>query len=45
MWIYNLIQSKLYGKCYNKRNLDYYRKFYLLFPGFEIVDMHVHNLD
>ena len=35
--IKNLAQQliPLYGTSYNKRNLDYYRKFYLLFPDFE----------
>jgi predicted nuclease of restriction endonuclease-like (RecB) superfamily len=35
----------IYGNSYNKRNLDYYRKFYLLFPEKEIVNTCVHNLD
>ena len=35
----------LYGRSYNKRNLDYYRKFYQLFPDIEIVNTRVHNLD
>ena len=35
----------LYGRSYNKRNLDYYRKFYHLFPDIEIVNTRVHNLD
>jgi len=35
----------LYGNGYNKRNLDYYKKFYLLFPDFEIVNTRVHNLE
>ena len=45
--IKNLAQQliPLYGTSYNKRNLDYYRKFYLLFPDFEIVNTRVHNLD
>lgn len=34
-----------YGKTYSKRNLDYYRKFYLLFPELEIVNTRVHNLE
>lgn len=33
------------GNSYSKRNLDYYKKFYLLFPDAEIVNMRVHNLD
>jgi hypothetical protein len=33
-----------YGNSYSKRNLDYYRKFYLLFPDLEIVNTRVHNL-
>ena len=37
-----LVQS--YGNSYNKRNLDYYKKFYLLFPEPEIVHTCVHNL-
>lgn len=28
----------LYGSTYSKRNLDYYKKFYLTFPNFEIVN-------
>lgn len=35
----------LYGNTYSKRNLDYYKKFYLTFPNFEIVNTCVHNLD
>ena len=34
----------VYGTSYSKRNLDYYRKFYLLFPNEEIVNARVHNL-
>ena len=34
-----------YGNSYSKRNLDYYRKFYLLFPDLEIVNTCVHNLE
>lgn len=34
----------VYGTSYSKRNLDYYRKFYLLFPNKEIVNARVHNL-
>ena len=35
----------IYGNSYSKRNLDYYRKFYLLFPNEEIVNARVHNLE
>lgn len=34
----------LYGNSYSKRNLDYYRRFYLEFPEIEIVNTRVHNL-
>ncbi len=34
-----------YGNNYSKRNLDYYKKFYLLFPEYEIVNTRVHNLE
>ena len=34
-----------YGKSYSKRNLDYYRQFYLSFPDAEIVNACVHNLE
>lgn len=34
-----------YGNSYSKRNLDYYRKFYQLFPDIEIVNARVHNLE
>ncbi len=34
----------VYGTSYSKRNLDYYRKFYLLFPNEKIVNARVHNL-
>lgn len=34
----------VYRTSYSKRNLDYYRKFYLLFPNEEIVNTRVHNL-
>lgn len=37
--------TPLYGSSYSKRNLDYYRKFYLLFPDVEIVNTRVHNLE
>ena len=36
--------STIYGNNYNKRNLQHYRKFYLLFPDFEKVYEFVHNL-
>lgn len=36
--------SSLYGNNYSKRNLDYYRKFYLCFTDLEIVNTRVHNL-
>ena len=39
----NLVPS--YGNSYSKRNLDYYRKFYLLFPDIQIVNARVHNLE
>lgn len=35
----------IYGASYSKRNLDYYRKFYQLFPDPEIVNTRVHNLE
>lgn len=43
----NLSESliPIYGKSYSKRNLDYYKKFYLLFPDAEIVNTCVHNLE
>ena len=28
----------IYGSSYNKRNLDYYKRFYILFPDIEIVN-------
>lgn len=34
-----------YGNTYSKRNLDYYKKFYLLFPDLQIVNARVHNLE
>lgn len=34
----------LYGNSYSKRNLDYYRRFYLMFSDLEIVNARVHNL-
>ncbi|MBD5371248.1 MAG: DUF1016 domain-containing protein [Bacteroides sp.] len=33
-----------YGPSYNKRNLEHFRKFYLLFNDFQIVNDLVHNL-
>ena len=33
-----------YGASYNKRNLDYYKRFYILFPDIQIVNTCVHNL-
>ena len=35
----------VYGNSYSKRNLDYYKKFYLLFPDIQIVNARVHNLE
>lgn len=35
----------LYGNSYNKRNLDYYKRFYMLFPNMQIVNTRVHNLN
>lgn len=37
--------TEIYGNNYNKRNLQHYRKFYLLFPDFEKVYELVHNLN
>ncbi|MBR5918761.1 MAG: DUF1016 domain-containing protein, partial [Prevotella sp.] len=37
--------TPIYGKSYSKRNLDYYKKFYLLFPDIKIVNTRVHNLE
>ena len=37
--------TKEYGKSYSKRNLQYYRRFYLAFPNKEIVNTCVHNLN
>ena len=34
-----------YGNSYSKRNLDYYKKFYLLYPDMGIVNTRVHNLE
>lgn len=36
--------SPLYGNSYSKRNLEYYRQFYLCFNNLEIVNTCVHNL-
>lgn len=36
--------SPLYGNSYSKRNLEYYRQFYLCFKDLEIVNTRVHNL-
>ena len=36
--------TKEFGASYSKRNLQYYRKFYLCFPDLEIVNTRVHNL-
>jgi predicted nuclease of restriction endonuclease-like (RecB) superfamily len=36
---------RIYGNSYNKRNLDYYKRFYLLFPDLQIVNTRVHNLN
>lgn len=33
-----------YGNAFNKRNLDYFRQFYLCFNDLEIVNAYVHNL-
>lgn len=37
--------TKEYGNNYSKRNLQYFRKFYLLFPEKEIMNACVHNLN
>ena len=37
--------TKEYGKSYNKRNLQYFRNFYLAFPDEQIVNACVHNLN
>ena len=39
------VLTPIYGNSYNKRNLEYYRKFYILFPNVEIVNTRVHNLE
>ena len=36
--------SPLYGSGYSKRNLEYYRQFYLCFRNSEIANTRVHNL-
>lgn len=36
--------TKEFGKSYSKRNLQYFRKFYLYFPDEQIVNTCVHNL-
>ncbi len=36
--------TKEYGNAFSKRNLDYYRKFYICFRNYEIVNACVHNL-
>lgn len=36
--------SPLYGSGYSKRNLEYYRQFYLCFKDLEITNTRVHNL-
>ena len=36
--------TKEYGKNFSKRNLQYFRKFYLAFPDEQIVNTCVHNL-
>ena len=43
----NLSESliPIYGRNYSKRNLDYYKKFYQLFPDIQIVNARVHNLE
>ena len=38
------VLTPIYGNSYNKRNLEYYRKFYILFPNVEIVNTRVHVL-
>ncbi len=39
------VLTPIYGNSYNKLNLEYYRKFYILFPKVEIVNTRVHNLE
>ena len=36
--------TKEYGKSFSKRNLQYFRKFYIAFPDERIVNACVHNL-
>lgn len=36
--------SREYGSAFSKRNLEFYRQFYLSFRDFEIVNARVHNL-
>ena len=37
--------TKEYGKSFSKRNLQYFRKFYIAFPDEQIVNACVHNLN
>lgn len=37
--------TKEYGKSFSKRNLQYFRKFYIAFPDVRIVNACVHNLN
>ena len=37
--------TKEYGKSFSKRNLQYFRKFYIYFPDEQIVNTCVHNLN
>lgn len=37
--------TREYGTSYSKRNLQYFRKFYLFFPDEQIVNACVHNLN
>lgn len=37
--------TKEYGRSFSKRNLQYFRKFYLAFPDEQIVNTCVHNLN
>lgn len=39
------MREVLYGNSYSERNLDYYKKFYLMFPNIQIVNSCVHNLE
>ena len=36
--------TKTYGKGFSKRNLQYFRSFYLIFNNLEIVQTRLHNL-